>query len=423
MCAALREASSKKPARRLPPSVWLYSAGRITLDDARARAVASSVDGDLYSRARAILRAEGVVGLPDRDVDDLSLLDFHVLLALLLHAEVLHEPDTPTLCDNCGKESHVDAASTFEWGPFVDHELTSAEFDTVGSEPHALPLHTKRRRHWVNFSARSLGDVLPLLSLKSTRFVRRPLSHFLVEVLGIEPVPPTRRIDVLRALNRLGPRTMAAFADAWHRVHFTPRLSATHTCKCGAALVTRVPRTTLMDVLGREEKRAQLVPPPDFPDLLRFEKIVRDAKRSIYRAHAIGDLRLIVDDGVPAVDDAGVPLLGSYLPPGADPEERGEIRVYYRSFRDEASMDRSFDVAGEISETIEHEVIHHVNFLRGHDPMDEEERFVIAKERQQLIGRKELARRETAFWWRFVKEAWPFLFLVGLVAFVSRCFG
>ena len=86
-------------------------------------------------------------------------------------------------------------------------------------------------------------------------------------------------------------------------------------------------------------------------------------------------------------------------------------------------MDRSFDVAGEISETIEHEVIHHVNFLRGHDPMDEEERFVIAKERQQLIGRKELARRETAFWWRFVKEAWPFLFLVGLVAFVSRCFG
>lgn len=407
--------------RRLPAALWLYDAGRVTLDDARARAAAPT-EGDLYSRARTVLLADGVLGLSGANADALSLLDFHVLVACLLHAEVLHEAEAQLRCHNCGEERAVDAASRFEWGPFVDHELDADELDSVDTRPHTLPLHARRRRLRVRLEPRTLGDVAPLLSTEGAGFSRRGITRFVLDTLGIVAVAPARPLEVLRAIHRLGPRTTAALAEAWHRAHLTARLSASHTCTCGASLIVRVPRATLMDRLGREERPRALAPPPDFPDLLAFEKLVRAAKREAYRAHAIGDLRLIVDDGVPAVDDAGVPLLGSYLPPSLDGQERGEIRLYYLSFRDEAALDPSFDVEGEIHETVEHEVEHHLSFLRGEDPVDDEERWVIAKERQQTVGKSELARRDEASLLRFV-SAWPVLLIVVLVAAVGRCFG
>ena len=53
-----------------------------------------------------------------------------------------------------------------------------------------------------------------------------------------------------------------------------------------------------------------------------------------------------------------------------------------------------YDWEDELAETIEHELEHHVSFLRGDDPMDDEERAEIRDEAVRIVGRGEATRRD-----------------------------
>jgi hypothetical protein len=149
-------------------------------------------------------------------------------------------------------------------------------------------------------------------------------------------------------------------------------------------------------------------------------------------AHAIAEpliaeipgekVELVVEDDVPAVDDGGEPLLGSYVPPpprdAPVPMRPPTVTVYYRTFAAIEREEGPFDWAAELRETIEHELEHHVYYLRGDDPMDAAERDEIDREALRVVGRAEATRRTVAGFGGslqdFVRRAWP-LFVIGAV--------
>jgi hypothetical protein len=137
----------------------------------------------------------------------------------------------------------------------------------------------------------------------------------------------------------------------------------------------------------------------------------------------------IVADGVPACDDGGVPLLGSYVPPAGEPSAPiglGEITVYYRTFEASARRDRGFDWREELRETVEHEGEHHAAWLRGSDPTDDEERAEIVREEVRWAGRRSAVRSSVAALGAdirgFIAHTWPlWLIVVAATLAISVC--
>jgi hypothetical protein len=95
------------------------------------------------------------------------------------------------------------------------------------------------------------------------------------------------------------------------------------------------------------------------------------------------------------------------------------VTVYYQTFAAIEREEGPFDWEGELRETIEHELEHHVYFLRGDDPMDEEEHAEIEREAVRVLGRREATRRTLAVFGLsvpdFLSRAWP-LVLIGAAA-------
>lgn len=136
---------------------------------------------------------------------------------------------------------------------------------------------------------------------------------------------------------------------------------------------------------------------------------------------------LVIEDGTPAVDDGGEPLLGSYVPPLPGDAQRAPspatVTVYYRTFAAVWAEDGPYDWEDELDETIEHELLHHAYFLRGEDPMDDEERDVIAGEGLRLVGKREATRRAfgdfAADLREFFTRTWPLWILALFAAIVG----
>jgi hypothetical protein len=154
-----------------------------------------------------------------------------------------------------------------------------------------------------------------------------------------------------------------------------------------------------------------------FPDFDAF-----DARaRAVFDEHADGAVRLVVDEGVPACDDGGEPLLGAYVPAGGDPSApvgSGEITLYYRTFRAMWDEDGPYDWAAEVDETVTHELEHHAAWRVGHDAMDDEERAEIARERERVVGRKAVMRSSVRAlgddFAGFLRRTWPIWLIVTL---------
>ena len=100
-----------------------------------------------------------------------------------------------------------------------------------------------------------------------------------------------------------------------------------------------------------------------------------------------------------------------------------------RDFQTVTKDERDFDWEDELRETIEHELEHHVYFLQGDDPMDDEERSEIVQEAVRVVGRRESTRRSLqvfgASFPDFFRRTWP-LWLVAALALAitlaeSRC--
>ena len=362
------------------------------------------------------------------DVHDLSVRDFHVLRALLGYAGIVPDEQIELPCSNCGEQLQVKPSSLLEVGPFVDLELDDPELDApfCHDEPHSIPrvLVGKERVRNIRIVSRNVRDVLPLWHVETTHDVR--ITPALVTAMGITALGRERRASVIaEALMRASPAAFRAIADLVYQAHYSPRLVGAQRCaSCGARndvevlSVHEIPYDTTET--QRRTKRS-------FPDVETFDRMVREAGKRIYRQRGVRNIDLVVDDGVPACDDGGEPLLGCYTQGQHDDlpgEPRGpEIRIFYRTFRDAFRDEPSFDVRAEIDETIDHEVTHHLHFLAGDDPLDDDEREAIVVENVRRIGKREATRRAGKELVEdvggFFRTAWPLL----LVAFIATFLG
>jgi hypothetical protein len=381
--------------------------------------------------ALAILEAPGVVTTDDQkplDVQGLSLRDAHVLRALLGYAGLVPEEEVELSCDNCGKSFHVKPSTLFEVGPFVDRELDDPDLDAPFKHDvaHAIPrvLVGKERARTIRLAQRSVREALPLWHAETAEVFR--FTPAIVTAMGITALGRERRASVIaEALTHASPDAYRAIADLVYQAHYSARLVGAYKCtECGARndLEVLPVREIPYDTTTSQRRQRRL-----FPDIDMFEKLVREAGKRIYRHRGVRNIDLIVDDGVPACDDGGEPLLGCYTPGHPDElhgQPRGpEIRIFYRTFQAAHRDEPSFDVRAEIDETIDHEVTHHLHFLAGDDPLDDEERDAIVEENIRRIGKREAARRASKLFVDdiagFFRTSWPLL----LIAFVATWLG
>lgn len=451
-----------KPARRmLPPEVHLPSGAVLRLSDSAARAHAAVVLGapggaDAGERAaigrcaREVQILAGPSVLTDArgapvDPLGLRLSDAHVLRALLAFAGVVPEEPGAYTCENCGAPFEVAPSSLLEIGPFTDGELDDPELDRpfdLGAW-HPIPAMRVGRSvcRRVRFAERTVEEAMPLLRLPDDGVLR--ITPAVVTAMGIAALGPERRAPVLAdALARAPDDAWAEIIDLYHDARYPQRLVAIHRCEgCGARNDLDVP-------LVRELARAPLRATPDegeedegarpgaaarrrsaFPDLDAFEARVRAAAERIYEERGVRNIDLFIDAGVPACDDGGEPLLGCYTP-GTPADELGiarppEIRIFYRTFRAQAREDPGFDVDAEIVETIDHEVTHHLHHLAGDDPLDDEERAQIERERLRRVGHAEAARRARRSAIRdlggFARATWPVWVIAAVGSALAWC--
>jgi hypothetical protein len=403
----------------IPTSLTLPSGTKVTLTVTEGAHVPPNPQA-LFADAIALF--DGPVKLSTGDVRDLALADFHVLRAIAMKFGLLDETELEVDCVNCGKIVHAYPCRGLEIGPWVDGELGDPELDRIG--PYDVPVQTGTLT--VSFERRTVRQALPLFA-KLTK-PSLDVDVELVEAMGVtvkDVKDPSKIASMLRNCDDV---TFEAVTDAWLDARYVPRLACEAFCaECKARNTIDAPYVREFERGIYREARisSENLDRVPFPALADFVEL----------AHAYADPilattpeapALVVDDGVPAVDDGGVPLLGSYVPPPPKdapvPMGPGTVTLYYRTFASCATDDAAFDWQAELHETIEHEIEHHVYYLRGDDPMDEEERAAIHDEALRVVGASEATRRELkgfgASFPDFVRRAWP-LFLLGALALIA----
>lgn len=368
------------------------------------------------------------------DVSSLPLCDAHLLRAALLRAGVLVEEPERYTCEGCDEPLEVAPSTLLELGPFVDGELFDDELDAVVAPLVERPIPKTRLRSGVvdtvRLAPRTLAESAPLWQSASDASGPRLRGSALVTALGVVALGDERRATTIaRALAR--PRLWDAVASHYLDLHYPRRLFGLARCeRCGARNDLEVPAlrevypSTPGDEAGHQARAGREV-----PSLEAFEARVREVSPAIYRALGVRNVDLVVDDGPPHVDEGGELLLGSYLEGSLEGElglpRAPEVRLYYRTFALEARRDPSFDLDAELCETIEHELTHHLHHLAGVDPVDDEERATIVRERERIVGSRETRRRATrglvSELSGFVRATWPLWALAAAVSALTWC--
>lgn len=422
----------------LPKAVTLPSGTRIelSLDDA------AKVPDGLSDAPRVSTAAMGVAAAPrftaalallgtrvklsSGDPRDLPLGDFHVLRALLLKNGLLEEDEIEIDCANCGEVLRVKPCATLEMGPWEDAEATDPELDRT--LPFGEPLPTGGGP--LVLAARTVRDAEPLF--KALARPQLEIDAPVVTAMGIASLGEIKDATAIaQLLMECDDAVFASVTNAWLDAHYVPRLASDTTCpKCQAKNTIDAPYVREFDRgLVRGDSHAPVMP---LPPLEEFVEIAHAMAEPLLQATPEPP-ELLVEDGTPAVDDGGVPLLGSYVPPPPKdapvPTSSGTVTIYYRTFEACVAEEPGFDWEAELRETIEHELEHHVYFLRGDDPMDDAERAEIAAEAVRVVGKSEAQRRElkgfAGTFPDFLRRAWPLIVLAafGLIVAIAnaRC--
>jgi hypothetical protein len=419
-------------SRALPIVVHLPSGAVVRVKKARAVAAdvalveGESLEGQLAALSGQLVNVErergGLV-----DLRTLPLEDFHVLRTVVLALGLLPEEPVKRLCVNCDEPLTVALSRSVPLGPFLDGELDDEELDEpfAFDEAHVVGAPGPDAAR-VTLSRLSVDEAHELWAVASSHDRRRMARR--LGVLRFDDVTDPRRI--VRKIDKLDDDHWEALLDLFEAAHYPPRLTALVRCpSCDAESSFRAPRVREFPELG--DATEPLPEPADmagFPSPDAFFAAMHDHGKTIAERLAIArvdEVPLLLEEGVPHVDDGGAPLLGSYTPPiegeaGLGPQ-LGEVRLYYRTFRNLWLEEGPYDVDAEIAETIEHELEHHLAFLRGYDETDEEERAQIVRDRQRVQGRKETRREARGR--SFLGRTWPLwaiLALLVLVAYLER---
>jgi len=379
------------------------------------------------------------------DLSSAPLSDAHVVEAIAAALGAIDAPPIETTCRNCGEEVEIRAAPALPLAPLLDPpgdpELDRLhDFSEKWPFPRSLGVARRRATHF-RLKPRTLADRVRLEKiLGDDASAPLPIGAPLVRALGLvlvddEGAAVESPIAVSRALEACDDQTFeadwSAIVQAWDEAHHPLRTLAPAQCpKCGARHDVEVVKRPLAWL---DSPRVPADAPP-FPSLEEFRARAEAIAREVIDAARLPTtegLEVLVDDDVPPCDDGGEPLLGSYTPaPTADGDvlqpslSPYTIALYFRGFR-AMYEDEPYDVDAEIRETIEHELEHHVGFLRGEDPLDEEEREEIAREHERLHGRRTQTEQLAAgAGWlasdlgKFVRTTWPLWLIFGIVALI-----
>lgn len=397
-----------------------------------------TVTGRRIAPAPASLPAALAAGVVDADVDlkALPLADAHVVEGLLVAAGVVEPPPLRCPCHNCGKDLVLEARPFLPVAPLLDPP-SDEELDHVplGEQEHVLAHPVTLRGNDITtfrLAPRTLADRARLEALLGNDpSVPLRVDGPLVRALGLVALGPrTSPIAIARVLQALDDDAFAdvwdAIADAYEDQHWPPRLLVAVPCPhCGARHDVEAAGPRLFGLASPRP------PTEPFPSLATFRARAEAIVEELFAREdpaVLERLAVVVQDGVPPCDDGGEPLLGSYTPtPEADGDARGTpapflIEVFFRTFRSMWAKG-AYDWVEELRETLAHELEHHHNFLRGHDPLDEAERAEIEREARRRLG----APRATAVVGRgalwlaadfvaFVRAVWPLLAVGAVVA-------
>jgi len=357
-------------------------------------------------------------------------------------AGLLEEEEVAVSCRNCSEEIRVKPCAGLEIGPWEHGELGDEELDTTlpFGEPieiPTIPLGRVRTASTVTFEPRTVGEARPLFrALARPRF---DVTAEVVRAMGITALGKERDADrIAEALAACDEPAFGAVTDAFLASHYVLRLGCVAICpSCGARNDVDAPYDREIEPSGERPRppagdhdhdhdRDDGEAPSTFPDFDAFAARAKVLAGPMLAEIPGAPVELLVDEGTPAVDDGGEPLLGSYVPPYegsmAAPTRPPTVTLYYRTFRAMWDEDGPYDWDAELSETIEHELEHHVFFLRGDDPMDDEERAVIRDEALRIVGKREAGRRAVegfgASLVDFVKRTWP-LWVIALLALAA----
>jgi hypothetical protein len=436
---------SAKP-QKLPSSVELPSHLVVDLNVKKGEREPErrAAGAPLFSEVLA-LESQGVFQLTAKKapvkVESLALADFHALRALLAAGGLVDEEEVSFECKNCDATIVVQPCKALPLGPFRDRELSDEELDATlpfGEKQSISPIALGRARtaSSVVFTARTVTEAAPMLAAlgraedgKGLLTIDREFVHG----MGIARLGP--ETDAARIANALSECEDAAFASVTNRFlesHYPLRLGAIVVCDdCGARNDVDAPYEREFapdhdahdDDRGASPKRDHGAVPDAFPSFDAFSERAHEAFRRFAAPYPKDSIDLVIDDGTPAVDDGGEPLLGSYVPGGTGGDgvvgARPTVTLYVRTFRAMWKEDGPYDVDDEIDETVEHELEHHGHFLSGYDPMDEEERAEIANEAARIVGKKELARGAARGLTKDVGEFWTRTWPIWLIALVA----
>ncbi|MFW5876046.1 MAG: hypothetical protein ACOCXM_04865 [Myxococcota bacterium] len=359
---------------------------------------------------------------------DLPLRDYHALRDMAERLGAIEADPAELTCRNCEAVFLAHPARA----PLDDLDAWYADDAPPPEPPLRLPepvrLASGEDARDLVMTPVTARDALPLWRvLGGERGVR--FTPELVAALGIEALGTERRPDRVAGALEAASDAVADAVGAWFiLVNYAERSSVPVVCRqCGT--VHDVPAPSTQEVEPAPEVfRAVLAeatgPPPGapaaFPDEEAFAAMVDAEGEVVYRERGVRHIALVVDSEVPPVDGSGEPLLGSYAPlhrgdAAGYTDLSFEIRLYYRSFRNQWDQEGPYDVRAEIRETLDHEVDHHLHFLSGHDPMDEAEREEALRDLERTFGRRAVRRARRA---EVLGEARRIAVLLALVAAV-----
>ena len=359
------------------------------------------------------------------DVQSLPLRDFHVLRAVLARSGVIAEEHVEVSCRNCSEPMKVRPCAALEIGPWADGELGDPELDTtlpLGEpvEIPEIPLGRVRTARTVTFEDRTVAQASELFVAAARE--RLVLTPEVVRAMGITALgTETDAEKISRALTDCDDDAFHAVGGAFLAAHYVLRLGAVVFCElCSARNDVDAPYERESGGGGED-----LAPARDevFPDFDAFATRAKEIAQPMLDSVPGEPAELVLEGGTPAVDDGGEPLLGSYVPPhpgdSSTPTQSPLVTVYYRTFLAMWNEDGPYDWEDELTETIEHELDHHISFLRGDDPTDDEERAVIREEAVRIVGRREVGRRAIEgfgeSWTDFLRRTWP-LWVLAILA-------
>lgn len=415
-------------------TLTLPSGLRVTLRTSRSApprerdagdALFSSVEALVAERSAVLEAADGGA----IDPRSLALRDFHTLRAVLTKLGLLAEEPIAITCRNCGEPLDHAPCAALELGPFVDDELDDPELDTPFDFDALHPilpiaLRDGASAETVRLAPRTAEEALPLHRALARRRLR--LTPTVVNAMGVVALgDETDGTRIARALARASERAFASVGTRFVEAHYPRRLFSIARCaKCGARNDVDAP----YDREFEPSEAGGAHPRPargDAPEFVPFEAFAARAEAIADELFSDADagVGFVVDADVPACDDGGEPLLGSYVP-GYEgdlhtPSRAPEVTVYFRTFRAIWDDEGPYDWDAELRETIEHELEHHRANLRGEDLVDEEERRQIAEEAAKIVGKRALVQREVSTLGRdilgFLRVTWP-VWLLALIA-------